>query len=259
MRNAAALSALVSVFALIAPQQAAAQQKLAHLREVACEHCHVFGAPADAVQAKALVASQEVLCGECHADAVRLMHPTGIVPKLPLPVGFPVDAKGELTCSSCHAPHGNTPGLLRDGRRGRQLCLDCHDAAFFEGMKDGGFSIDRSAHLTGGIQQATAEIDPYSLQCMSCHDGYGMAGETSVGPRGLVTHGKADANHPIGRRYADAAGGGMLQPASRLAREIVLPGGKIGCVSCHQAYKKEHGRLVVANRGSALCLQCHQI
>jgi len=44
-----------------------------------------------------------------------------------------------------------------------------------------------------------------------------------------------------------------------LPKEIWLPDGKLSCVSCHQPYKKEHGKLVVTNANSSLCLQCHSL
>jgi len=42
-----------------------------------------------------------------------------------------------------------------------------------------------------------------------------------------------------------------------LPRELRLYDGKIGCGTCHNAFSKEKSMLVINNRRSRLCLECH--
>lgn len=230
-----------------------------HLSGIDCDTCHLSGKEVRPEQASKLVASQEALCGRCHPDALRLSHPSGFVPKAALPGEYPPDWKGDLTCSTCHRIHGTEPGLPRGGKRGKKMCLACHDVIFFNNMKDQGGSIEQSGHLTAGIKLGNVELDPYSLQCMGCHGGQADAAGVSVGRDGILRHASGSANHPIGKRYRESLKSGGFHPENRLSKKILLPDGKISCVSCHQAYRKEHGKLVISNRGSALCFECHDL
>jgi predicted CXXCH cytochrome family protein len=225
-----------------------------------CAECHLSGKEVPVAQASMLVATQEALCDRCHKDVLRLSHPSGIVPRRALPAEYPLDWKGELTCSSCHDPHGDEPGLLRGNKRARAFCLACHAPSFFTKMKDDGTSIVISGHLDVGRIRATAAIDAYSLHCLGCHaGGYAeMGGAVTISRAGVVRHGSGSAPHPIGGSYRDAARRGGFKPEAIVGQgKIMLPDGKVSCVSCHEAYKTEHGKLLMSNDGSALCLSCH--
>lgn len=76
---------------------------------------------------------------------------------------------------------------------------------------------------------------------------------------GLLRHSSGSANHPIGRSYAAAVPYGGYRPEILLSKSVWLPDGKISCVSCHQGYSSDHGKLVTPKRGSALCYECHDI
>ena len=118
----------------------------AHLANSNCNNCHLSGKEVTPAQAHKLVASQEVLCGTCHPDARKVSHPSGFAPNKQPPPEYPLDWKHDLTCSTCHQIHGSTHGLLRGEKRGKDLCLSCHDTAFFSGMKDSGISLQQSGH-----------------------------------------------------------------------------------------------------------------
>jgi len=231
-----------------------------HLAGISCGKCHLSDTTVSPAQAKKLVASQEVICGSCHAKALQMSHPSGFVPQGKLPAEYPVDWKGDLTCSTCHEVHGTKPGLLRGDKRGKALCLSCHDQAFFEHMKDTGNSLQQSGHLGVGIALGSQiAIDPISLQCMGCHNGESDAAGVRVDRSGVMRHSSGAANHPIGIPYPAFVRNGDLRPRSALSKKILLPDGKLSCVSCHQVYKKQHGQLVMSNNGSALCMQCHNL
>lgn len=230
-----------------------------HPSGTACGVCHLAGSDVDPAQASMLVASQELLCVKCHARALELSHPSGFAPRRTLPAEFPLDWKGDLTCSTCHLTHGREPGLLRGNKRNREFCLACHDQAFFNNMKDAGISLVISGHLDVGRGRKTIDIDAHSLHCMGCHAGsHSSGGTVSLGRNGILQHSSGSAPHPIGISYREASRKGGFNPEYQLAqKKILLSDGKISCISCHEAYKKDHGRLVVTLDRSALCIACH--
>jgi len=232
----------------------------AHLNPAECAYCHVAGKDSSEGRNTRLLAAQETLCVRCHERAVQFSHPSGFVPQRKPPSEYPLDWKGELTCSTCHNTHGTEPGLMRGTKHARAFCLACHDQSFFNRMKDSGTSLVISGHLDIGRGRSTVDIDAHSLHCLGCHaDGHGgSGGSVSVSRNGVIRHSSGAAPHPIGRSYREARSRGGFHPEQRLLQnKVILSDGKISCVSCHVAYKKEHGKLVVQNARSDLCLTCH--
>lgn len=229
--------------------------------ESPCQTCHL-AEKVDPKNGSMLIASQEKLCISCHANAVRLSHPSGILPKRALPPQFPLDWKGTLTCSSCHTIHGSGAGLMRGTQRGAEFCHKCHDPPFFERMADKGDSVTASGHLDARQQRDNWDLplDPFTLQCLGCHsEQAGGDRRVGLGNDGVLRHTSSSMNHPIGRDYEETAKQGGYHPINRLPPEIVLPDGKVGCISCHEGYSERHGKLVKANAGSALCFTCHDL
>ncbi len=234
--------------------------KPGHLADSRCGTCHLGDREVSGADAGKLLASQEVLCGSCHANALQMSHPSGLIPGRPLPAEYPLDWKGDMTCSTCHEAHGSAPGLLRGSKRAKDMCLACHDDAFFARMKDSGVSITSSGHLNASrLELRNLELDPYSLECMGCHSGAGELPRVGVDRNAVLRHGSGAANHPIGRIYREAAKAGGYRPEKLLSKNVWLPGGKISCVSCHQGYTKDHGKLVMPKGRSTLCFECHDL
>lgn len=259
------LTALLALLLLAALSTAgwliAAPEIGVHPAKTPCQNCHL-AAKLESLdkpdQAHLLIASQEALCQNCHPKATQVSHPSGFAPKNRPPADYPLDWKGDLTCSTCHDIHGKTPGLLRGKRRGRELCLTCHEATFFSRMKDQGNSVTASGHLDAGGGAPALKLDSYSRQCMDCHGNKGD-NPTSIDRNSIVRHGVSSTNHPIGANYADAVKFGGYRPARQLSKRILLPGGLVSCVSCHEGYSKQHGKLVTPKLGSTLCYECHDI
>jgi predicted CXXCH cytochrome family protein len=253
---ALALAALVAAGALHAVLGGTAK---AHLDKSDCALCHLAGKDVTVQQAGILLASQEVLCAKCHPGSIQVSHPSGFAPRAALPGGYPLDWKGDLTCSTCHEVHGSGPGLMRGGRLGKALCLTCHLPSFFSAMRDGGSSL-LSGHLAKGIDSAAPALDAYSRTCMKCH------GETAV-PRlatsidrfGVVRHASQTVNHPVGMNYQKAVAFGGYRPRAVVERRLLLPGGVVSCVSCHAGFQKDHGKLVLPMARSQLCFECHDL
>ncbi len=225
-----------------------------------CGNCHLAGEAVTADNAYRLLGTQERLCGDCHGEALRLSHASGFHPGRPLPAAYPVDWKGDMTCSTCHDVHNDRPGHLRGTRRGRDFCLACHEERFFQVMADGGRSLTESGHLAARHADFGFDLDPATLRCLACHSDKADAGPAvELASGGLLRHANHGLNHPIGVSYARALSYGGYRPVARLSPDIQLPQGRIGCISCHRGYTREHGALVIANRGSRLCFECHDI
>ncbi len=228
-----------------------------HPADMDCRDCHLAQGAIDAINAQILVSTQEELCGGCHQAALTASHPTGIKPSSSIPERFPLDWKGDLTCSTCHRVHDSEPVKLRVKQGGRELCQSCHQPEFFARMKDGGSSIMNFGHLDAGTQ-GFAGIDNFSIQCMACHEELDGNLRVRVSER-LIRHDGNRVSHPVGMRYADSISFGGYRPVASLKREIQLPDGKVSCISCHLGYSEQHGGLVIDNRGDQLCLSCHDL
>ena len=96
---------------------------------------------------------------------------------------------------------------------------------------------------------------------MGCHDGViGHFADSAI-------HDPSDAQrpgasigltHPIGGSYGTAASAAPdLKPVASLDRMIRLYSGRLGCGTCHSVYSKLAKHLVMDNRGSRLCIACH--
>jgi predicted CXXCH cytochrome family protein len=113
--------------------------------------------------------------------------------------------------------------------------------------------------LTPTQEELSGNLDRVSLECIICHDGsvgkvidYRTAGEETL------TYAGSSLSHPIGMNYREASQYTQgLRPVEQLSPLITLVDGKVGCSSCHNQYSTELAMLVTSNRGSSLCLQCH--
>ncbi len=233
--------------------------KVKHLADERCESCHLTeSGKVTRANASKLMASQETLCAQCHEDAIKMSHPSGFIPGRMLPAAYPLDWKGELTCSSCHETHGTSPGLMRGDKRNKDMCLACHDKNFFYQMKDSGISILRSGHLNATKAELDSiDLDRYSLDCLGCHGDTGESSQVAIGSNAVISHSSGSANHPIGRSYAEAFAKGGYRPQGMMSKNVWLPDGKISCISCHDGYTRKHGKVIVPSRGAGLCFECH--
>lgn len=213
-----------------------------------------------------LRAPQEQLCAACHQGVAEASHPVGFVPGRPLPAAFPLDASGRMSCGTCHDPH--SPGETRAERRGpgQDLCLACHERAFFAAMADQGHSLFRSGHLAAlapGSRFPAAgpgpTIDRYTETCLRCHENrFTPPGARFARASYGAGNGTGMGNHPVGVAYASQRNSLVaLRPRALLPDQVVLPEGRVSCLSCHRAYAGDHGALVTAERG--VCLNCHDM
>jgi len=228
-----------------------------------CADCHLAGDATTVDNAYELIGDQGALCSGCHEDALAVAHPSDFSPGRPMPASYPVDWKGDVTCSTCHLVHGSKRGLIRGDKYGKELCLSCHELSFFSRMADTGLSIQQVGHLKVSKEELAVPVDDYSLHCLSCHSDGAGGFLVEVDMSGNVRHnGSARVAHPIGVDYGVAmergiSRGSRFRPAAALNKKVLLPNGMVSCVSCHEGYSEKHGVLVMSNAGSKLCLECH--
>lgn len=198
-------------------------------------------------------------CRACHAELNEAQsHPTDLYPTLPIPKDMPL-MEGRLTCITCHYVHPEEKNLfikkhyfLRRQTRGPFFCRVCHK------LDEKGHIISEDVH-TGSykVTDRRTSIDRMSVECIECHDRY-------IKPVDFLGAGRWDhfnkkSSHPIGVSYKEisAKKPRKYRPKSMLSKEIRLFDGKVGCGTCHNIYSKERFMLVMSNRGSRLCLECH--
>jgi hypothetical protein len=122
-------------------------------------------------------------------------------------------------------------------------------------MPDRGLSLFASPHLdVGGTDQSG--LDPISARCLGCHDNEAVMA-SSEPLFGAAAHFAGPSSHPVGRGYREAAAYGGYRATEALSAEILLPGGTVGCISCHVPFSREHARQPRTRAG--LCLECHEM
>jgi predicted CXXCH cytochrome family protein len=251
----------------------------------ACNDCHLrdpISITGKESGTNLFLADIETLCLRCHKEmTLSMSHPIGMKPTFSLPLDMFLDWKGQMTCTTCHYMHHNKDGVygggndkyLRRNSKGKGFCLECHRQGF---MSQKGLShalASEVAHNKQFSEFDTGELlGTSSSECLSCHDGTiasdGGAMSLNGNNRnsGVWDHqgqGKSyggASSHPIGIDYKDAFRRnpqGIIE-ISMLPRTILLPDGKVECVSCHNLYTREANLLSVANYGSRLCLTCHK-
>ena len=201
-------------------------------------------------------------CSTCHPFSDARSHVTGVRPTFALTAAYPLNEKGELTCSTCHdvmarPDEGSTS--VRGGLQGATFCRSCHAARAEDGSRLAHAVRTGAAHTARPVQNRAPRTRPASLDCEACHDGIiGEDGHWTAQQR--IASGGRDLGHPVGVDYSGAqtrsttlTGAPMLDPA------IALEDGTVGCTSCHDALSKIPKQLVIDNRGSALCLACHRL
>jgi hypothetical protein len=207
-------------------------------------------------------------CSTCHDLHPSTSHPVGVRTKPVL--GLPLE-RGRVTCGTCHVDRvldgAHVGGAAGDGALrlpAGELCAACHGAVsprepvLYHALLAGrahGVESDPSPPVSG--------LDRGSRACLACHDGSAAAfarieerGPGSVRPSMMVD---LERDHPLGVSYEPRRGARapQLRPASSLPPSVQLPGGRLGCASCHSVYSGQPWFLSVEPRGSRLCLTCH--
>jgi predicted CXXCH cytochrome family protein len=203
-------------------------------------------------------------CAICHQFSDTRSHVTGVRPTFELPAAYPLNEKGELTCSTCHdvmTPSANGSPLVRGGLQGATFCRSCHAAGADDGSRLAHAVRTGAAHTALPLQNPSqvSRTRGASLDCETCHDGIISEDGHWTAPSQIARSGR-DLGHPVGIDYSGAQiHSTTLTAAPMLDRAITLENGTVGCTSCHDALSRIPRQLVIDNRGSALCLACHRL
>ena len=102
-------------------------------------------------------------------------------------------------------------------------------------------------------------LDSFSNGCVTCHSGIVSRKDTlnfrnDPESRMQMISGK----HPIGMNYERyTRHRDTLKKVNELDSNLVLVGGKVSCVTCHDLLNPEKDHLVRSDTGKDLCSQCH--
>ncbi len=101
------------------------------------------------------------------------------------------------------------------------------------------------------------EIDTFSYDCLSCHDGINTRMHFIRFKNDSQNRNSSEAlrgDHPIGMHYGSYAYASReFRSLYELSGDMVLVDGKVGCLTCHNPLKPEKNHLASGN----LCLGCH--
>ena len=207
-------------------------------------------------------------------------HPVQVVPStdITIPDGWPLDSQGRITCVTCHAAipltRGEASAPLRDSDPVESdsitpdiFCGNCHSLHDGSNARAVHWTAIRVAHVKSGSkpdERSLGLLDADSSLCLACHDGVNASESqnTTLWNRSVAGTRIVAVNHPIGIRYpfpGAKTSGPAFRPAAMLPKEIPLPGGKVGCLSCHNLFGQEPYRLNIPIEGSALCFACHDM
>ncbi len=166
-------------------------------------------------------------CLKCHPRALPT-HPLYVAAKTP--EGWPAGPGGQMVCRTCHDCSGANC-VLRRPMPG--LCKACHDC------KQGMACVINSAHIGN-----SGDIEAKISDCAACHNR--LKGRLQM---------RAE-DHPVNVYYMDNTNSKLKKITDK---RVVIVGGKVTCLSCHDPYNDESTRLVMSNKDSALCLVCHNM
>ncbi len=164
---------------------------------------------------------------------------------------------GDNSCLLCHVNDGNN--LKKDNS---PLWNQNKKQIFFE------------TYTSSTMDALPGQPSGTSKLCLTCHDGSMAAvshGSNGIMP-GNLSNSSADLSndHPISFEYSTAlamSDRGLFDPSSTSSglggtiEEDLLENGNMECLSCHNVHfdlaDSESNYLRMSNRGSKLCLTCH--
>jgi predicted CXXCH cytochrome family protein len=215
-----------------------------------CTMCHIDEKTAP----EAIKVTASDSCTKCHKNIESAFnHPVDMYPykNTIIPANMPLTER-RVTCLTCHYAHPIESGMestfVRGESSGSVFCVLCHKNDSREHVLIG------KAHLHPDKVKIEGSVDEISMLCIECHEmgRYFDWGKT-------INTCQSKLNHPVGVLYQTASDQqtGMFCPVVNLSKEINLFGGKIGCGTCHNIYSPIRNLLVMSNKQSNLCTQCH--
>jgi predicted CXXCH cytochrome family protein len=170
-----AIAAIISGLLLCATAGARAATENPHdFQRIGCNHCHILvPGQSKTVQKNVFRKNIDDLCQECHAASLEdnLNHRVGIRPSMRVPSDLHLNDKGELSCVTCHDPHGEYVSgrsssrtyFLRRNMLKRELCLACHGEENYQEPKT-------TVELLAPVNNAVVDALPVPLIGMVSDD-----------------------------------------------------------------------------------------
>jgi len=147
-------------------------------------------------------------------------------------------------------------------------CRQCHPVSFEDNHTANPVSINIYTH---GNIVTTTTVDPYSLACLTCHNGNDAQNAPVKLPVCNCDSAEQKAisstikSHPVFNAYPNGKkefrfSGDPLPGVWNDAQTVndLLREGKVVCISCHIPHFKETGYLRAPMKGSMLCFGCHK-
>lgn len=205
-------------------------------------------------------------------------HPVHIRPtsNVTIPEGWPLDADGAITCTTCHTRvpslrGGEDPqlrGFQGDSREITSFCGQCHRADGPRSAVGMHWMALRRAHISEGSPDREGslggQLDAESRRCMECHDGVTAQEFANSTPwtRGRGNLGDRRRNHPVGVPYTRGPShraNASMHLEALLPAAVRLPNGVVGCVSYHNLHTTERYRLTAPIEWLNFCFTCHDM
>jgi len=236
-------------------------------------------------------------CSACHDgflnDSRHVWSPDGLQHPLSwegvrsLPAMFTLDEAGDLTCGTCHSPHGvvtltelqgmedASPRLAQTRHASPDapftrlrtdnsaLCVACHEDAAHEAVV-ARLALGGGSHPVGvALEQALADrtgTTNATTSCLGCHAPHGALAEPMLRDEGSslcapchVEQSRGRNDHPLGSRI-----GADLPRSARSSALVWTRSGGLGCRTCHDLVGGDGSALLAGSDGGlALCLTCH--
>jgi DmsE family decaheme c-type cytochrome len=210
-----------------------------------CAMCHDDIAASFSENIHSITARGGPSCVDCHGDGVEHMDEGGDPDLISVPAGAAggefcmschpniqtmfssrsAHADARVDCNACHSMHSTDhtrPAMLADETS--SLCATCHPGPSNSFRRPYGHRLD-----LGG------------LDCASCHNPHGGAGEESL---------KIDrsGDGPCVTCHAEKRGPFAFPHVTGVAGS---------CMSCHQPHGSSNPMALTRSRVSQLCLECH--
>jgi len=121
---------------------------------------------------------------------------------------------------------------------------------------DDALARETSACALGRVSRRSAS----TASCLSCHDGLSASGIAYSSP-GVLGAGFAHGSHPVDVDYdrATLKPFARYRPMASLPASLVLPEGKVTCVTCHDGSSPEAAHTSMPMDRSRLCFGCHDL
>jgi predicted CXXCH cytochrome family protein len=210
--------------------------------DASCRGCHAGGVASAADPSK---------CLQCHAATSTATT-----------AGFSFHAGTRKSCVDCHRFHDadviatSRGDVSLAGLAGvdREHCRACHrSGARRERLSAGHLA---AAGLYHANTSALAPLSP-SAACRACHDRDSASSSWLGAVEGRLIVLDQHQSHPceIAVRPGQATIGSWIR--DDIDPRLVLPGGRIECVTCHDLTAGTPGLLVSLGQPADLCLGCH--